>query len=113
MTNINNMAADDLEDAAHPDIDPERELPSDPEARQALVDGIIELTNAMTIAQGHKEAQREILIRVSKTTGMEKAKVRKLANWRFKGDEQAKKDAIKITSAEAAYSILFKTDEKI
>lgn len=90
-----------------PDTDTDAELPGDPVLRKELKDGIEEITASMARARGEREFQSEALKNLAKKVGMERKKVAKLARWRFKGDAAAKKEAINVTSAEAAFSILY------
>lgn len=90
-----------------PELDHEIELPGDPALRAELKAGIEELTASMARAQGEREFQREALTALSKKVGVEKRKISKFAKWKFKGDNTAKKEAINVSSAQAAFEILY------
>lgn len=90
-----------------PEINPELDLPGDPVLRQELKDGIDEIVGSMIRAQAEKDFQSEALGALQKKVGIKRAKINKFARWKFKGDQSAKQEAIAVSSAEAAFDILF------
>jgi len=104
LDNVNTTEEDGRE------INPDLELPGDPALRKELKDGIDEIVNSKIRAQGERDFQSEALKNLAKKVGIPRGKIAKFANWKFKGNNAARKQAIEVTSAEAAYDILFGED---
>ncbi len=81
------------------------ELPSNPQLRQELKDGIDQIVASMIRMQAEKTLQSEALTNLQKKTGVKKKLINRYARWKFKGT--AREEATEVSNAEAAFEILF------